>query len=135
MWNAKCHSGSELHVEQMARERIIFDLRNYHNTIISEEEVKERVLRLLRIGSHKEQIESDRDSNIPKYMLYGTLPDTDLPVCLYILEYEAEQIREIKTIIDKYNILFNKNAHEEFINQKEKRAKRIQHKIQKGNNE
>ena len=130
MWIAKCHSGSELHVERMARERIIFNLRNIHNIILSEEEVKEKILDLLKISTQKEQIKSDKDSNVPKYKLYGTFPDTNIIVCLYIIEYEEAQIREIKTVISQYDIMFNKNAYKRFLKQKEKRKKRIHDKSQ-----
>ncbi len=131
MWHAKCHSGSELHVEQRARERIIIYLRNLHKIILSEEEVKEKVLELLKTSSKKEQIESDKDTHIPKYKLYGILPGTNLTICLYILEYKEDLRREVKTIINQYNMIFDKNFQKRFLNQKKKRKKRFQDNIQK----
>jgi len=131
MWYTKCHSGSQLHVEKMARERIIADLRNLHNIILSEEEVKEKVLELLRTSSKKKQIKCDNGANIPKYKIFGILPGTSLTICLYILEYKEDLRREVKTLIDQYNMLFNKNIQKQLLNQKKKTKKRFQDKKQK----
>ncbi len=131
MYNAKCHSGSKVHVEQMAKERIIFHLRNFHNIVLSEKEVKEKVLEVLKTSSIKKQIKCDLGSNIPKYRLYGILPGTNLNICLYILEYKDALLREVKTIIDQYNMMFNKNVQNILLDRKKKGRKRFQEKIQK----
>ena len=131
MWYAKCHSGSQLHVEKMARERIIAHLRNFHHIILSEEEVKEKVLELLRTSTKKEQIKYDKSSDIPKYKLSGILPGTSLTIYLYILEYKEGLRREVKTLIDQYNMMFNKNIQKRLLNQKKKTKKRFQDKKQK----
>lgn len=131
MWYGKCHSGSKLHVEEMARERIIIHLRNFHNIILSEEEVKEKVIELLKTSSKKDQIEYDKDLNIPKYKLYGILPGTNLTVCLYVLEYKEDLCREIKTLIDQHNITFNEYVQKKFLDLKKRGKKRFQDNLKK----
>lgn len=131
MWYVKCHTGSQVHVEEKARERIILHLRNFQNKILSEEEVKEKVLELLRTTSKKEQIKCDEGANIPKYKVYGILPGTSLTICLYILEDKEGLCREVKTLIDQYDITFNENVQKRYLNQKKKAKKRFQDKKQK----
>lgn len=131
MWYVKCHTGSQVHVEEKARERIILHLRNFQNKILSEEEVKEKVLELLRTASKKEQIKCDEGANIPKYKVYGILPGTSLTICFYILEYKEGLRREVKTLIDQYDITFNEIVQKRFLNQKKKTKKRFQDKKQK----
>ncbi len=125
MWNVRCPNNpkDKVHVEKRARERIIRPLRNYH-IYLNEQEVKEKIIFILKTSNSKKKMPYDYGSTIPKYKFFELLPDTALEVFFVILEYEDENVREIKTIL----LPPSKKNLQTLLDQKEKRAIKIKNK-------
>ncbi len=98
MWNVHCLDIKKTHVEEMAHDRLLKTAREYQETL-TEEEAKERILKLM--GTCKSRIDKgiDRETKLPKYFLYGRLPDSrNIWVRLCVVEDEKRKNRMIKTL-------------------------------------
>jgi len=109
MWNASCFKNAKEHVEMRARQRIIHYSRTIYNEILTEKDVKEKILDIMRTSSHKDFIEIDKESALPKYKLRDVLPKSKISVCLYIIEDEKNKERKIKTLLTDWEEKFPNN--------------------------
>ena len=82
----------------------------------------------MKTSESKDFLELDEVCDLPKYKLYGQLPETEMQVCLYIIEDKKNKVREIKTLLDGYNLTFNQKVYDLISKKKNKKKKQIKEK-------
>ncbi|HEC38090.1 hypothetical protein LCGC14_0761970 [marine sediment metagenome] len=98
MWKYGCLDVKRTHVEDRAHERLLKIARDYQETLI-EDEIKEKILELMKTSKSRNERGIDRETRLPKYFLTGRLPDyRNIWVMLCIVEDVENKNRMIKTV-------------------------------------
>lgn len=95
-WNASCYEPLLTHVEERT-ERVMRDARLYKEHI-TPEDLKRKILDILRESKNVNYMGIDRDTSLPKCSIRKVLPNSKISLVLILIEDKQRKERKLKTL-------------------------------------